>query len=262
MLLWREADFGSQQGLVKLKNRPDSDASWEFKSTINSLVSETFQTSIKPVISLNSSESIPSSQASKPSNVPIERLTACAYEVLSLYGYDLMDTERSCLQAYQRMKLQNTGIRLEAVMKEMEGILAFACTHLGDISAVFNGLEFCPKGIFFRNLELSMVRKAVEAFHRTGEAALCCHNRLYSDSFSTLSGWTVRDDLLLLAAVLKLGYGQWKLIAESAEMVGKVKSCIERIGGQVTGEVFVESRARFIIYCLMQAEYEEVEISV
>lgn len=214
-----------------------------------------------PEISINSCESIASSQASKPQQVPIERLTACAYEVLSLYGYDLMHTERSCLLAYQQMKLQNTGIRLEALTKEMEALLAFACTHLADNLAVYSGLEFCPKVIFFRNLELSMVRKAVEAFHHTGEATLCSRNSLYNDSFSALSGWSVRDDLLLLAAILKHGYGQWKLIAESAEMTGKLRACLNSIGSQLTGEGFLEARARFVICCLMQTEYEEVEVS-
>ena len=259
--MWREAGFGGLQGLVKLKNRPDSDASWEYYSTIH-LLNEAFQPPIQPVTSLNSSESLPSSQASKPPAVAIERLTACAYEVLTLYGYDLVHTERSCLQAFQQMKLQSTGLKLENLMREMEGLLAFSCTHLGDNAAVYNGLEVCPKAVFFRNLEMSVIRKVVEAFHCTGETALCRSNSLYNESFSVLSGWTVRDDLLLLAAILKHGYGQWRIIAKRPEMSEKLKNCLGRLDAEMSSEGFLESRARFVTYCLMQTEYEEVEISV
>lgn len=251
---------------MKLKNRPDSDASWEYYSTIhllNASFQPPIQPPIQPLISLNSSESIPSSQASKPPPVVvIEKLTACAFEVLTLYGYDLNHTERSSFQAFQQLKLQNTGLRLEDLMREMEKLLAFACSHLADNSAVYNGLEICPKAVFFRNLEISMIRKAVEAFHCTGDTVLCHSNSLYNESFSGLSCWTVRDDLLLLAAVLKHGYGQWKVIGKSPEMTEKLKNCLGRLNTDMPNEVFLESRARFVVYCLMQTEYEEVEVSV
>lgn len=191
---------------------------------------------------------------------PIERVTACAYELLTLYGYDLNQTERSFQLAYQYMKLLQTGINMQELMRETEALLTYASTHLDQETAVLNGVEFSPKTVFFRNLEISLIRKSVETFHRTGEIALCKDCSLYSDSFAQLQRWSVRDDLLLLAAVMRHGYGQWKVIAKTPEMSAKLGSDLLGLARQITSEEFLESRARFIVYCLMKTEFESTEV--
>ena len=150
-----------------------------------------------------------------------------------------------------------------ALIQELPCVLSQACIHFNSGPEVqYKGANIRVKDVFFRNIELLLIRNCVRDL-AAGKKTAVSTSETYKASFADFKAWQAGQDLLLVKAVHGQGFGGWKevLAALGQDTVETYKQVygddgttdVAAMGNKLEG--FVEQRARFLIYCLMEDEY-------
>ncbi len=150
-------------------------------------------------------------------------------------------------------------------MSELPNVLTQACINFaGGTETVYKGAALKVKEIFFRNIEILLIKTCVKDV-AAGKKAAASGSETYKSSFPDFKGWDSGNDLLLLRSVSNYGFGRWREVLiglipgrdpyDVYKLVYEEDASLDGAAIYARMEQFVEQRTRFLVYCLMEDEY-------
>jgi len=161
--------------------------------------------------------------------------------------------------------LAELNIDFNSLVAELPNVLTQACIHFtAGTETLYKGAVLKVKEIFFRNIEILLIRTCVKDV-AAGKKAVPSGSETYKSSFPDFKGWETAHDLLLLRSVSNNGFGRWREVliglipGKDAHDVYKLvhleDASLDHAAIYAKMEQFVEQRTRFLVYCLMEDEY-------
>ena len=149
---------------------------------------------------------------------------------------------------------------------ELPNILMFACLHFNSGQAIlYKGVALRVTDIFFRNVEILLIKNCVKEVTEGKKSAVSV-SMTYRNSFADFPAWESGHDLLLLRSVSTHGFGKWRNVLDGLipgrdiydiyRMVNAAEASLDVAVNSERMERFAEQRTRFLVYCLMEDEYE------